>query len=139
MRLDPVICTKYLYIMATRRPRRGGGPVDASARIKSLTSARSVRSVSITEARQQLCPLLKEVDTLPGRKVGITVSGDVAAYLISAKKLDELEAKARPSTRSPRQSVRGTIEIVGDLEAASGKAAADLEQMALEGWRGDTE
>jgi prevent-host-death family protein len=70
-------------------------PTGRAVRVKAPLSARSVRSVSITEARQKLCPLLRQVDALPGRKVGITVSGDVAAYLVSAKKLDELEAKAR--------------------------------------------
>lgn len=93
-----------------------------------------MRSVSITEARQKLCPLLKAVDALPGRKVGITVSGEVAGYLVSAKKLDELEAKARQVARSGRPSIRGTIELVGDLDAASGSAAAELERMALEAW-----
>ena len=123
--------------MATKPRRTTARPVDPSVRIKSLSNARSVRSVSITQARQQLCPLLKEVDSVPGRKVGITVSGDVAAYLVSAKMLDELEAKARHTVRVPRVSIRGTIEIVDDLDAASGNAAAELERMALDAWLGD--
>jgi prevent-host-death family protein len=109
-------------------------PTGRAVRVKAPLSARSVRSVSITEARQKLCPLLRQVDALPGRKVGITVSGDVAAYLVSAKKLDELEAKARQSASSARPSIRGTIEIVGELDAASGSATAELERMALDAW-----
>lgn len=92
-----------------------------------------MRAVSITEARQQLCPLLKEVDAHPGRKVSITVSGEVVAYLVSAKTLNEIEARARRSGQV-RQSIRGTIEIVGDLESAGITASAELEGMALESW-----
>ena len=62
------------------------------------------------------------------------MSGDVAAYLVSAKKLDELEAKARQVAGSARPSIRGTIEIVGDLEEASSSAAAELERLALDSW-----
>lgn len=121
--------------MGSRAQSRGvQRPTGRAARVKAPSSARSVRSVSITQARQKLCPLLRQVDALPGRKVAITVSGDVAAYLVSAKKLDELEAKARHSASSARPSIRGTIEIVGDLDAASGSGTAELERMTLDAW-----
>ena len=127
------ICTG---MSARAQSRAARGPAGRSVRAQAPASARAVRSVSITEARQRLCPLLREVDTLPGRKVGITVSGDVAAYLVSAKKLDELEAKARQVVGSARPSIRGTIEIVGDLEEASNSTAAELEHLALDAWGG---
>jgi hypothetical protein len=92
-------------------------------------------SITVTAARAVLCPLVKEVDQLPEGKLGITVGGSVAAYLVSARKLETLEAKARaarPPTIRPR--LAGSLEIVGDLEAGSREAAQELEQTAVQSW-----
>ena len=95
-----------------------------------------MRSVTITQARRELCPLVEQVESLPGRKVGITVSGAVAAYLVAAEEMDALEAKARRGIHSARPSFRGSLEIVGDLSCPGRIPSDELEHMALEAWRG---
>ncbi len=89
--------------------------------------------MSITKVRQELCPIVKNVDALPEGKVGITVDGNVTAYIVSAKRLAALEAPVRKASR--RASLRGTVQIMGDLEEGSREASQQLEQMALQSWR----
>jgi hypothetical protein len=87
--------------------------------------------VSLTNARHDLCPLVRNLSDLPHGKVGIAVRGDVQAYLVSARRLDDLERKAKlydGRLRPSRPRLRGTLGIVGDLEAASARAVEELER-----------
>jgi hypothetical protein len=86
--------------------------------------------VSLTDARHDLCPRVRNVSDLPRGKVGIAVRGDVRAYLVSARRLDDLERKAKlydGRLRGANRRLRGTLTIVGDLEAASTRVVEELE------------
>jgi PHD/YefM family antitoxin component YafN of YafNO toxin-antitoxin module len=86
--------------------------------------------VSLTEARHDLCPLVRNVSDLPHGKVGIAVRGDVQAYLVSARRLDDLERKAKlydGRLRPSKRRLRGTLTIVGDLETGSTRVLQELE------------
>jgi hypothetical protein len=79
---------------------------------------------------------VKDLSKRPKGTVGIMVAGEVAAYLVSAKRLEALEEKEKRQERKiPRPSIRGTVEIVGDLEQGSREAAREIELMALRSWQ----
>ena len=72
-------------------------------------------TLPISRVRQELCPLVDNIERAPGGKIAITVGEEVAAYLVSPEKLAELEEKAT-APRGTRPSIVGSIEIVGDLD-----------------------
>jgi hypothetical protein len=73
----------------------------------------------ITRARQELCPLVKDLSQRSDGVVGIMVGEEVGAYLVSPATLRELEEFRATSGTLPRPSIAGTVEIlVDDLGAA---------------------
>jgi hypothetical protein len=96
--------------------------------------SRGLRTLSITKARQELCPIVENIDALPEGKLSITVGEKVAAYIVSPDRLAALEARTRKAPRSV--SLRGTVQILGDLEEGSRDAGREIERMALESWKG---
>lgn len=76
----------------------------------------------LTDVRSSLSPLIKQVQRtkLP---VGITVHGQVEAYLVARETMSELE-DGRPT--GSRRSPRGSLELVEDLEAGREKIRAAL-------------
>jgi hypothetical protein len=90
--------------------------------------------MSITRARQELCPLVKDLAHRPGGVVGIMVGEEVAAYLVSPERLRELQAAEEVRTSGQRPSIVGIIEVLGDAAevAREGRriANAELERRA---------
>ncbi len=72
-------------------------------------------TLPISRVRQELCPLVDNIERAPGGRIAITVGEQVAAYLVAPDKLAELEEKAAAPGRA-RPSLVGSIEIVGDLD-----------------------
>jgi hypothetical protein len=96
--------------------------------------SRELRILSITKTRQELCPIIENIDALPEGKLGITVGEKVAAYIVSPDRLAALEARTRKTPQ--RVSLRGTVQILGDIEKGSRETSRELERMAVESWRG---
>ena len=88
-----------------------------------------IPALPVSQARQQLSPLLRRLSRNPRMEIPISVRGQVRAYLVSADRLRELEAAARGLARG--KAIQNTIEIMGDLEAGSRQAAKELEAWAL--------
>jgi len=63
----------------------------------------------------------------PGGKIAITVGEDVAAYLVSAERLEQLEASGGKAAR-PRRSMVGTARIVGDIGEAFRELSEEAER-----------
>lgn len=85
-------------------------------------------TLPLTEVRARLSPLLDKEVQKKG-VVAISVHGKVRGYLVSAERLAELEQVERTScgrNRSGRSRLRGSLEIVGDLEAGSRAAEREL-------------
>lgn len=78
------------------------------------------RPVSVSDARQNFSPIIDQLARSPALEVPITVHGKVQAYLISAEHLSELKAEEPGhrygAQRPPR--IRGTMKLVGDIDAA---------------------
>jgi hypothetical protein len=63
------------------------------------------------------------------------VHGEVKAYLVSARRMEALQARVEgPAYRGRPPRLRGTLTIVGDLAEARGGPSGSLEQMALQEW-----
>lgn len=92
-----------------------------------MPKASTTTSLTLTEARERLSPLIR---SLSRRPVAISVHGKVRAYLISATRFAELEAAERASSRPVAGRIRGTLQITGDIAAGSRQAAAELEASA---------
>jgi hypothetical protein len=75
----------------------------------------SKAELPISRVRQELCPLVDNIERAPGGKIAITVGEQVAAYLVAPDKLAELEEEAAAPGRT-RPSIVGSIEIVGDRD-----------------------
>jgi hypothetical protein len=116
-----------MYILKKQRPKRSVIP-------------RASRVLTVSDARKLLCPLLQEIDNLPEEKVAVTVNEEVAAYLVSAKRLEELEAAERDGRRPNKgrlASLIGTAEFVGDINKMDEiirQVNADAEREWLENW-----
>jgi hypothetical protein len=82
----------------------------ARARKPTLPPAK----LPISRVRKELCPLVEDIARAPGGKIAITVGEEVAAYLLSAERLNQLEANEGKAAR-PRRSMVGTARIVGDI------------------------
>lgn len=110
-------CTSILYSMKplNRKPRRTTGPLQLS------------------KVRQMLSPLVRQISAAPKVTVPISVHGEVQAYLVSAERFEQLMVREREMEYgvSPHSRLRGSIEILGGLELASGEASAELEAAAL--------
>ncbi len=114
-----------LYIMAGRRKRRAAAPV----------TTHDKAPLSLTEARATLSPIVQDLSTSVRVKVPIAVRGVVKAYVVSARRLEELEAReraGRAGARPPR--IRGTLELGSRPAPAEGEAASALEAQALASW-----
>lgn len=120
-----------LYIYSVHMKRKSRKLARASRTV--VGRPRTQAPLTLTRARQLLCPLVRDISTAPEQEIAIAVRGRVKAYLIAAEKLEQLAEKAaaldRGRVRPPRLS--GTLKIVGDLEEASRRAAKELEYWAL--------
>lgn len=94
---------------------------------------RTVGPLQLSKVRQMLSPLVRQLSAAPKVTVPISVHGEVQAYLVSAERFEQLMAREREVEYrvSPHSRLRGSIEIIGDMELASGEASADLEAAAL--------
>ena len=95
------------------------------ARARKLTVPPA--KLSISRVRQELCPLVDDIERAPGGKIAITVGEEVAAYLVSAERLNQLEAGAGEATR-PRRSMVGTARIVCDIDEAFRELSEEAER-----------
>lgn len=114
-----------LYIMARRSKRSAFAP----------TAAGDTAPVSLSEARARLSPIVQDLGASGRVKVPIAVRGVVKAYVVSARRLEELEARERAGRAGPRPPrIRGTLEVVSRPAAAEGEATMALEAQALASW-----
>jgi prevent-host-death family protein len=75
--------------------------------------------IALTDARAKLSGIIQDVERT-NTAVGISVHGDVKAYIIGADTLAKLEESALGRRAGARKTkLRGSIRIVGDLDAAS--------------------
>jgi prevent-host-death family protein len=90
----------------------------------------------LSKARALLCPVIEEVRQDPRTQVAITVRGKVSAYVISAARLEQLEARERAVRYGvpPRLDDR-SVRIIGDIAAGSRRAARELERAPGLRWR----
>jgi antitoxin (DNA-binding transcriptional repressor) of toxin-antitoxin stability system len=95
------------------------------ARARKLTLPPT--KLPISRVRQELCPLVDDIARAPGEKIAITVGEEVAAYLVSAERLEQLEANAGESAR-PQRSMVGTARIVGDIGEAFRELSGEAER-----------
>ena len=88
--------------------------------------------LNLSQARQQLSPLVRRVAGAPHTEVPISVHGKVQAYLISAERMERLRVRERELQYGTlaRPRLRGTLQLLGDLEAGSLQASAELETAA---------
>jgi prevent-host-death family protein len=82
------------------------------------------RTIPLTLARRELSPLVREA-AAGAAEVGISVHGEVKAYLVSPRCMAELRARA--TSRSP---IQGSLTITGDLDAAHEDFLRELERSA---------
>jgi hypothetical protein len=78
--------------------------------------------MSVTRARQELCPLVNDLAQRRDGVVGITVGEEVAAYLVSPAKLRELEAAQASRAAGRRPSIVGSLEVLGDASEVAREA-----------------
>jgi prevent-host-death family protein len=97
----------------------------------SAQTMKSRRVLPLTDARARLSGLVHDAESTL-EPIGISVHGDVKAYLIGAEALARLEKAARaPGARAHRSSkLRGSLRILGDLDGASELIRAALERTA---------
>jgi len=67
----------------------------------------------------------------PKAAIPVSVRGEVRAYLVAAERFEELESGERSLHRRGPARIRGTLEILGDLDEGSRWAAEELERAAL--------
>ncbi len=115
-----------LYNMASRR---------ASKSTRTKRPGQAEGPVSLSLARARLSPLIESVASSGRLKVPISVRGVVKAYVVSARRLDELESKERAGRSHGRPPpIRGTLEIVKQPTRGEVGASARLEAQAVESW-----
>ncbi len=93
-----------------------------------------IEPLNLSKARQLLSPLVRRVTGAPETAVPISVHGQVCAYLISAEHFEYLVAREQEAVyhaTPERPRLRGSVQVLGDLEQASTQASAELEAMAL--------
>lgn len=96
-------------------------------------------ALSLTQARAQLSPLVRRLTRhATENTVPISVRGEIKAYVVGAKHLEELEARALLSSSARRRppTVRGTLEIVRKVEDRRDNPTPtlELELAALRSW-----
>ena len=79
---------------------------------------RRLTTLPLTEIRTRLSPLVRDIDRLGA--VAVTVRGEVRAWLVSPARFARTDA---PEVTRPRP-IKGTMQLVGDLEEGSRAAAA---------------
>lgn len=100
---------------------------------KSQKRAPEHKALPLSETRKQLSPLVRQVSELPQVTVPIAVHGKVRAYLVSAERLEQLMVcEQQAHYGAPRAKLRGTLQVLGDLDQGSQEASAELERLALE-------
>ncbi len=102
---------------------------------RARRAARAPVTVSVTQARAELCPLVRDIEKLPQEQVAIRVGEEVAAYLVSARKLERLAAAGAPRDDKPR--LRGLLPGSGSdaaIAAALKRARAEQDRLTLAEW-----
>lgn len=95
---------------------------------------RPTQAVPLGKARRLLSPLVQELAATSRSTVPISVRGEIRAYLVSARRLEQLEALERGEPRGKPATIKGTVKILGELGQASRAAADDLDRAAVESW-----
>ncbi|CAM4287073.1 Antitoxin [Corallococcus soli] len=138
-------CPYYLYTMASKHRRRTP-PRPASARqsathkralplavpVTGLDATLPIQRIPLSEARSQLSAIVQRAAS-QRHLTAITVHDELKAYLIAPARLEALlkaERQSRPSgKRKPK--LRGSLRIVGDLEAPGEGPGERLQRSAL--------
>jgi hypothetical protein len=98
-------------------------------RRRAQSSEPKYRILPLTQVRSSLSPLVRELSAENG-SVGIAVHGEVCAYLVGAEAFRELRLRAGAVEQKPSK-LRGSVEILGDLEEGSREAADELVRSPL--------
>lgn len=96
---------------------------------RSPTSA-----IPLARARQLLSPLVQQLSRESRTKVPISVRGQVRAYMVSARRLEQLEALERGPPDARRRTIRGSVKLLTNLSEPSPTATEEHERAALESW-----
>lgn len=91
-----------------------------------------IQRIPLSEARSQLSALVQRAAS-QRHLTAITVHDELKAYLIAPARLEALlkaERQARPS-RKRKSKLRGSLRIVGDLDAPGESPSELLQRSAL--------
>ncbi|MCY1040011.1 hypothetical protein OV208_01670 [Corallococcus sp. bb12-1] len=91
-----------------------------------------IQRIPLSEARSQLSALVQRAASQRAL-TAITVHDELKAYLIAPARLEallEAERQSRPS-RKRKPKLRGSLRIVGDLEAPGESPSEQLQRSAL--------
>ncbi|RKG71995.1 hypothetical protein D7V88_38855 [Corallococcus terminator] len=91
-----------------------------------------IQRIALSEARSQLSALVQRAASQRAL-TAITVHDELKAYLIAPARLKallEAERQSRPS-RKGKPKLRGSLRIVGDLEAQGESPSDQLQRSAL--------
>ncbi|WP_158626679.1 type II toxin-antitoxin system Phd/YefM family antitoxin [Corallococcus interemptor] len=91
-----------------------------------------MQRIPLSEARSHLSALVQQAAT-QRHVTAITVHDELKAFLIAPSRLEallEAERKARTS-RKRKSKLRGSLRIMGDLEAADESPSQRLQRSAL--------
>ncbi len=105
----------------------GALPMSENINLAGLLGIKPTR-IGKTEARQNFLPLVSELVRQPGA-IEITDHDQPVAVLVSHSHWAAIMSKlAQSNNQSPPVDLRGSVKIIGDLEAASKEAGQELLQ-----------